>query len=340
MLAVPQLLPGEYNDIFKLQETKIQCSYFPQKQIAPGVGEYFTDGGLKFNYAGKLALDEARHLFPNSAEPTFFTASCGKYRVSQGQSGDSRRLSFNVLLDSHMEDLSADMQYQQHLRFEQYHSSSVVMNRLDLDMEMERPALHAVDILPQICRNVDSSLASNSEFYESQLKPAAFRWIASLFCFEFSQWPTVSESRLRCSGHIFCRYPDKHRLAIQLEERFGKTGGFIIGDNEWIDFKLPVEVEFQVSSIEEPFNIRFRCDDQETSISGLPNTVSRVLALQQDWHRGQERSWRKRTKDDGQICQASKRMKHNVGGETVQLEAHLEAMLQQIRSCSPAAGQQ
>jgi len=81
---------------------------------------------------------------------------------------------------------------------------------------------------------------------------------------------------------------------VQLNRRYKDRGAFIIGET-WFAFELPMEVGFDLSTLDQQVDIRFRCDDQEAAISGLPSSASNVLEAQNYCHRGQEVSWKKRS---------------------------------------------
>jgi len=249
-------------------------------------GEYFTDGGLAHNYAGRVAQDEARGLWPKSPEPLFLTAGCGKYTEAQyeGKNTWVDRSCFNRLKREHMKSLSADRQFLDHC------GNSSNLNRLNIRMRMQRPALDQVEALPQICDKADSIIATDQQFFEEQLRPAAFRWTASMFCFEFKQQPRYENSAFHCIGYVFCRFPEESNLIEALSRKYEDLSEFLVAGKAF-PFKLPTTIEFKLLSLEESFEIRFRYDEQGAgaAISGFPNTANNVLALQKDWHRGRKK---------------------------------------------------
>jgi len=187
-----------------------------------------------------------------------------------------------------MRSIRPDLQFMEHCR-----TSSAIFNRLDISMELQRPAMDDLETLPDICDRADSIIASDQHYYKQQIRPVGFLWTASMFCFEFIERPVYRECGLQCIGSIFCRYPCNEKLVVQLNRRYKDHGAFIIGGT-WFAFELPMEVRFKLSSLDQQVDIRFRCDDHEVAISGLPNSASNVLEAQNHYHRGQEISWKKR----------------------------------------------
>jgi len=286
-------------------KAKCDYSYLSKKQVASMPGESFEDGGLKHNYPGRVALAEAKSLFPRHAAPIFLAAGCGKYANDDRKKKESWFVGSGLdrLHRYHRDSLDANHQ------FEQHHGESTNLNRLNLSMAMERPALDQVEALPQICRQVDFIIASDSQLHETQIRPTAFLWTASMLCFEFVKRPTWCGNGLHCVGYIFCRYPNRQKLTEQLRERFGEDGGFVIGD-EGFDFEIPREIVFTLPSLNEEFSIRLHCHDQEAPISGFPSTAGEILALQTDWHRGQAKSNKKRNLEENADCRPLKKMRY------------------------------
>lgn len=246
--------------------------------------EYFSDGAMGHNYPGRIAKPEARALWPRNSEPIFLTAGCGDYTDShyQGRNTWFDRSCFNRLHRWHMKSINADHQYKEH------RGNSTGFNRLDIYMNIQKPELDQIEALPLICSTADSIIANDRQFLKEQIRPAAFLWMASMFCFELEKKPKVENGIIQCIGSIFCRFPDDTNLVTQLNRRYQDNGNFIIGAKPFA-FEIPTKVEFGVSSLEEQIEIRFCCDNQAAAISGFPNSAYNVWEIQEDWHRGQKR---------------------------------------------------
>lgn len=288
-------------------------------------GEYFSDGALEHIYPGRIALAEAGDLFPKSSRPILLAAGCGTYNEDEyhGKNSWAERSFLNRIHRGYTKGMRPDLEYKKHCDEYKEHCNeykeccddcnehcdvTAKLNRLDPDMRMRRPALDQVNALPQICERADSIISSDPGFHEDQIRPASFLWTASMFCFEFVRWPTLKEHGISCEGFVFCRYPDNQELIDRLKSRYQGNSGFKVGDT-WFDFELPTRIEFERPNLDDEFEISFRHNDQEAVISGFPITSRKILELQSNWHRGQERSWRKRPLEHDYSFESNKKSK-------------------------------
>lgn len=238
------------------------------------------------NYPGRVAQDEARGLWPKKSEPLFLTAGCGIYSDAhyQGKNTWLDRSCFNRLHRWHMKSIRPDLQFLEHC------GKSSSFNRLDIEMRMQKPAIDQVEALPQICNKADSIIATDKQFSNDRIRPSAFLWTAAMFCFEFKEQPEKKDSAFHCIGYVFCRFPEESNLTKALNAKYENISEFLVAGKAF-PFGLPITIEFELSSLERKFEIRFRYDEQEfgAPISGFPNTANNILALQKDWHRGRKK---------------------------------------------------
>jgi hypothetical protein len=155
------------------------------------------------------------------------------------------------------------------------------VHRIDPDLHLGDINLDDSSKLVQVAQKVEEQFRDES-LASQQLRPLAWKMLASLFYFELLAVPLASSdgSSIECAGRIRCRYGDDLRVKGLFQKLHKNKRISICGQSLLLRGTGPLLVKFRVQSWYQKVDIVLRSNDAGASISGFPESISSILAQQ------------------------------------------------------------
>ena len=109
---------------------------------------------------------------------------------------------------------------------------------------------------------------------ESGITSIAWQLLASIFSFEFICRPRRSRGALVCVGRLRCHYSD-HSLFPYLRKGMENQVRVCV-NTIWVPFRWPCVVEFRLSDLFRPFDVRFAYGELTASLTDFPNNAYKM----------------------------------------------------------------
>jgi len=225
------------------------------------------------------ARSEGRKIWPYKAQADFIlSVGCGKFRsaLNQKKSWFHRSLS------------SACAALDFHRQYENFRLASDSNNRgfrVDPDLEMDKVRLDNTEAMVAMEECVEDALSSDKDL-KMEVRRLSCSMIASLFYFEFTELPHVGSPgptgafNLACRGSVTCRYEDDENIMVALGKKYRHELAFSV-NGRFFTYQERKDVIFDVTSMSQPFDIKLEYRDLSSSITGFPESASRIISLQE-----------------------------------------------------------
>lgn len=110
---------------------------------------------------------------------------------------------------------------------------------------------------------------------DSKAATMAWQLLASFFSFEFVCRPRRSKGFFVCIGRLRCQHSDHHLFQYLVKGM--KNQVRVCVDAIWVPFHWPCVVEFRLSNLFRPFDVRIAYGELITSLSGFPANAYKII---------------------------------------------------------------